>query len=215
MFLLMLIVSIMITLSQILVVHHHSHEDPKQRDLSKFRNVLMELERNINLMLKRDVLPFKKYVNAFQAVIFSKRIATVVERLRPNTYMSEKLVINSDEMVTPSTDRKSRFLQNLDMGNHSKENKMQSNGAIKRHVKRRIKEKETIKLFPTRISGNTQVTNNIISDVHNDVEEIHDEAVSKSRRLKGNSWLTYKQTLSPVPSKTRHKCSLIPVGLGK
>ena len=70
----------MVTLSQILVVHQHNYHDVKQRDVSRLKNMLRELERNIDLMLKRDTLPLDKYEKIIQAMVLSKRVAAIVER---------------------------------------------------------------------------------------------------------------------------------------
>ena len=205
MFLLMLIVSIMITLSQILVVHHHSHREHKPKDYSKFRNMLRELERCINMMLKHDVLPFDKYLNAFKAVVYSKRIAKLVKNVQSNTG-SEKVSRKIVGIYRPVADRRSRFLQHIDVGKHSDEDRGYLNGAI-------------INGNAVELGKQGDIVVDSVErhdlDIRERMEQSEDEYVLKSRQMKGYSWQRYKRTAPQSQNRTRHKCSKIPEGLGK
>ena len=205
MFLLMLIVSIMITLSQILVVHHHSHKEHKPKDYSKFRTMLRELERCINTMLKHDVLPFDKYLNAFKAVVYSKRIAKLVTNLQSNTG-SEKEFRKKDGIYKPVADRRSRFLQHIDVGKHSDEDRAYSNGAI-------------VNDNAVELGKQGDVVVDSVErhdlDTRERMEQFKDKDVLKSHRMKGYSWQRYKHAVPQSQNRTRHKCSKIPEGLGK
>ena len=206
MFLLMLIVSIMITLSQILVVHHHSHKEHKPKDYSKFRNMLRELERCINMMLKHDVLPFDKYLNAFTAVVYSKRIAKLVKNLQSNTG-SEKVSRKRDGIYKPVADRHSRFLQHIDVGKqHSDEDRAYLNGAIVNDNAVELEKQGHVK-------DDSFERHDL--DTRERMEQFEDEDDSKSRRMKGYSWQRYKRVVPQSQNRTRHKCPMIPEGLGK
>ena len=127
MFLLLLMFTIMMTLSQILVVHQHKHHDGKQRDVTRLRNMLRELERNIDLMLKKDALPLDKYERTLQAMIYSNRVATIiVERGWSEVDFSGKFYgrkFVNDGQYDPKSERKSRVLQNIDITYPSKKSK--------------------------------------------------------------------------------------------
>ena len=216
-FLILLIVTIMITLSQILVVHHHNHLDPKQRDLTKLRNMLRELERNIALMLKRDVLPPEKYMNSFQALIFSRRITSIVEKGR-----SEISVLNTDDekvykIYSPSNDRKSRLLQNLAIRNHRSKLARQSKRNAQNKDVARMSEhgkRDIFNYISSRVARNTRVVSNV--NPTDDVEiygqqqdiEVRQQEINK---LEENASTKQKES----QRESRHKCPRIPTDLGK
>lgn len=232
MFLLLLIVTIMITLSQILVVHQHNHQEPKQRDVSKLKSMLRELEKNIDLMLKKNVLPLDKYLKSFQALVYSRRIAAIVERIGINNFIAGKLKADIDTFkeYLPSIEWKTRLLQTLDVTNLSN-GLIGPLGTVLRYncVSCDGKKDKTgsYKLPQSRQVNSQQIANNMNSIMFNDRKNLTAEfefsqsslktKSLKSNLIKGKTWLRYKYKLSSEETKKRpyHKCPEIPNGLGK
>ena len=223
MFLLLLIFTIMVTLSQILVVHQHNHHNVKQRDVPRLKNMLRELERNIDLMLKRDVLPLDKYEKTIQAIIYSRRVATIVERGWSNTEISETYYrhgIVHDEVHDPRNERKSRVLHNIDITNPSDE----ANEPMKMNFKQLSSTRRTQSGKKTSLTmkhtENTKAGTAINLDSKSKASSNGYRNASmkknlKSDLIKGHSWSSDRGTLPRIEESIGSKCPEIPEGLGK
>lgn len=76
-FLLLVIFVIVLTLSQILVVHRRNHHKSKSRDSKRFQTaqaMVLRVEKNIEAMMKKNFLPPGKHREYLLSVIYSERI---------------------------------------------------------------------------------------------------------------------------------------------
>ena len=228
MLLLLLIFTIMVTLSQILVVHQHNHHNVKQRDVPRLKKMLRELERNIDLMLKRDALPLDKYEKTIQAIIYSRRVATIVERWGSNTEISGTYYrheIVHDEIHDTRNERKSRVLHNIDIINPSDEAKepmkmnfkqLSSMRMTRSGEKTFLTMKHPVQVNTEKIKADTAINlDSKCKASSNDYRNASTKTNLKSNLKKRNSWSSYRGTILKKEESIGSKCPEIPEGLGK
>ena len=215
----------MMTLSQILVVHQHKHHDGKQRDVTKLRNMLRELERNIDLMLKKDALPLDKYEKTLQAMIYSKRIADLVQKETSFVEISGTFYRRGtvdDEQYHPQTERKSRVLQHVDITKPSNEPKKPIENIYRKSPSKTKNQSKSILASVVNMNdiGWKELRNDIESD--RDKDNNRDDLSSASTRLdlisvhrKGSTKPKYEGILTKRDKYIENKCPNVPVRLGK
>ncbi|KAH3707014.1 hypothetical protein DPMN_066407 [Dreissena polymorpha] len=125
-FLFLVIFVVMVTLSQILVVHKRNHGNTKSRDRQKMKAIISQIEAIISGMMRPDFIPMDKHTEVLKAIKYAAKIKRQLDKassmqrktMRVKLLRSEvpptskPAVVNTDVW---NLDRKTRYLQFSDM----------------------------------------------------------------------------------------------------
>lgn len=124
-FLFMVIVVIMVTLSQILVVHRKNHRNKKSRDTDKTRGMfklLLNIEKSIEAMMKKEYLSTANHEEQLLAEVYAERIKQQLLRLKSPKTVKKDESSNSNRLrkfgvgtYSAFQERKLRFLQHKEI----------------------------------------------------------------------------------------------------
>lgn len=125
-FLFLVIFVVMVTLSQILVVHKSNHGNTKSRDRQKFQAIISQIEAIIAGMMRPDFIPMYKHKEVLKAIQYAANIkrqlvkAASMQRktMRVNILRSDVTPTNKTDVLNTDVwnlDRKTRYLQFSDM----------------------------------------------------------------------------------------------------
>ncbi|XP_052262246.1 beta-1,4-N-acetylgalactosaminyltransferase bre-4-like [Dreissena polymorpha] len=79
-FLFLVIFVVMVTLSQILVVHKRNHGNTKSRDRQKMKAIISQIEAIISGMMRPDFIPMDKHTEVLKAIKYAAKIKRQLDK---------------------------------------------------------------------------------------------------------------------------------------